>query len=101
LAPLLQQLNCLVLGAPYLAIITILRIDFNATALMLMVLYNLLFVAPLIVILIMVAGGTKVSAVSSWKEEKKGAMRLMVGCAPCCSRLDININRKWYYQFCV
>lgn len=66
-------------GAPYLAIITILRIDFNFTALLLMVLYNLLFVSPLIVILIMVAGGTKVSAVSSWKEEKKGAMRLMVG----------------------
>lgn len=66
-------------GAPYLAIITILRIDFNFTALMLMVLYNFLFVLPLIVILIMVAGGTKVSSVQSWKEEKKGAMRLMVG----------------------
>lgn len=66
-------------GAPYLAIITILRIDFNFAALMLMVLYNLLFVAPLIVILIMVATGTKVSSVKSWKEEKKGAMRLMVG----------------------
>ena len=39
----------------------------------------LAFVALVIVILIMVAGGTKVSAVSSWKEEKKGAMRLMVG----------------------
>lgn len=66
-------------GAPYLAIITILRIDFNFTALMLMVLYNLLFVSPLIVILGMVAGGTKLSSVHSWKEEKKGAMRLMVG----------------------
>ncbi len=66
-------------GAPYLAIITILRIDFNFTALMLMVLYNLLFVAPLIVILVMVATGTKVSSVKNWKEEKKGAMRLMVG----------------------
>ncbi|MDQ5970145.1 MAG: hypothetical protein QG593_662, partial [Patescibacteria group bacterium] len=66
-------------GAPYLAIITILRIDFNFTALMLMVLYNLLFVAPLIIILIMVATGTKLSSVQSWKEEKKGAMRLMVG----------------------
>lgn len=66
-------------GAPYLAIITILRIDFNFSALMLMVLYNILFVAPLIVILIMVAGGTKISSVQSWKEEKKGVMRLMVG----------------------
>lgn len=66
-------------GAPYLAIITILRIDFNFWAFMLMVLYNLIFVAPLIVILIMVAGGTKISSVSKWKEDSKGTMRLFMG----------------------
>lgn len=66
-------------GAPYLAIITILRIDFNFWAFMLMVLYNLIFVLPLIIILIMVAGGTKISAVSKWKEESKGTMRLFMG----------------------
>lgn len=66
-------------GAPYLAIITILRIDFNLMAFGMMVLYNLLFVAPLIVILIMVAGGTKISVVSKWKEESKGTMRLFMG----------------------
>ncbi len=66
-------------GAPYLAIITILRIDFNFTALMLMVLYNLIFVAPLIIILFMVAGGTKINTVSKWKEESKGTMRLFMG----------------------
>lgn len=66
-------------GAPYLAIITILRIDFNVMAFLLMVLYNLIFVAPLIVILIMVAGGAKISSVSKWKEESKGTMRLFMG----------------------
>lgn len=66
-------------GAPYLAIITILRIDFNLMAFLLMLLYNLIFVAPLIVILIMVAGGTKISKVSKWKEESKGTMRLFLG----------------------
>lgn len=66
-------------GAPYLAIITILRIDFNLTAFALMVIYNLIFVAPLIVILFMVAGGAKISAVSKWKEESKGTMRLCMG----------------------
>ena len=66
-------------GAPYLAIITILRIDFNLAAFALMVLYNLVFVAPLIVILIMVAGGTKINVVSKWKEEGKGTMRLLMG----------------------
>lgn len=66
-------------GAPYLAIITILRIDFTIWAFALMVLYNLIFVAPLIIILIMVASGTKISTVSKWKEESKGNMRLAMG----------------------
>lgn len=66
-------------GAPYLAIINILRIDFNAVAFLMMVLYNLVFVAPLLVILGMVAAGTKVSAVAKWKEDSKGAMRLFIG----------------------
>lgn len=66
-------------GAPYLAIITILRTDFNTTTLLTMVLYNLLFVVPLIIILIMVATGTKTAAIVSWKEDNKAAMRLMTG----------------------
>ena len=66
-------------GAPYLAIINILRIDFNMIAFGLMVLYNLIFVAPLIVILGMIVGGTKISDVSKWKEDSKGTMRLFMG----------------------
>jgi cytochrome c biogenesis protein CcdA len=66
-------------GAPYLAIITVLRINFDLTAFGLMVLYNVIFVAPLIIILGMVAGGAKISAVQKWKEESKGAMRLGMG----------------------
>ncbi|HKX72461.1 MAG TPA: hypothetical protein VJM32_00420 [Candidatus Saccharimonadales bacterium] len=66
-------------GAPYLAIITVLRINFDMTAFGLMVLYNLIFVAPLIIILAMVAGGAKISSVQKWKEESKGAMRLGMG----------------------
>ena len=66
-------------GAPYLAIITVLRINFDLTAFGLMVLYNLIFVAPLLIILAMVAGGAKISSVQKWKEESKGAMRLGMG----------------------
>jgi cytochrome c biogenesis protein CcdA len=66
-------------GAPYLAIITILRVNFDWTAFGLMVLYNLIFVMPLIVILLMVAGGSKISRVAKWKEESKGTMRLFMG----------------------
>jgi cytochrome c biogenesis protein CcdA len=66
-------------GAPYLAIITVLRVNFDITAFGLMVLYNLIFVAPLLIILAMVAGGAKISSVQKWKEESKGAMRLGIG----------------------
>lgn len=66
-------------GAPYLAIITILRVNFDFNALMLMVIYNVVFIAPLLVILGMVATGTKVSSIKKWKEESKGSMRLFLG----------------------
>jgi cytochrome c biogenesis protein CcdA len=66
-------------GAPYLAIITILRIDFTIWAFGMMVLYNIIFVMPLIIILILVASGTKISVVSKWKEDSKGNMRLAMG----------------------
>ncbi|HSE29198.1 MAG TPA: hypothetical protein VLA77_01270 [Candidatus Saccharimonadales bacterium] len=66
-------------GAPYLAIITVLRIDFDWVAFGLMVLYNLIFVAPLLIILGLVASGAKLSSVQKWKEEGKGGMRLTLG----------------------
>lgn len=66
-------------GAPYLAIIAILSINFNFTALLLLVLYNIVFVLPLIVILLLVAGGTKLPAVKAWKQETRGVMRLSIG----------------------
>jgi cytochrome c biogenesis protein CcdA len=66
-------------GAPYLAIITILALNFNFAAFMMLILYNIVFVAPLIIILFMVAGGVKVNKVSKWKEENKGTMRLFIG----------------------
>jgi cytochrome c biogenesis protein CcdA len=66
-------------GAPYLAIISILRVDFDITTMLMIGLYNLVFVLPLLVILFLVAGGAKLSAVTKWKEESKGTMRLFTG----------------------
>lgn len=66
-------------GGPYLAIISVLKADFNVWSAVLLVVYNILFVSPLIVILFMVAGGTKVSSVAKFKEESKGTMRLSMG----------------------
>jgi cytochrome c biogenesis protein CcdA len=66
-------------GAPYLAIITLLSQYFDFTAFLLLVLYNIIFVSPLIVILILVASGKKLHDVKKWKQEGRGAMRLFIG----------------------
>ena len=66
-------------GAPYLAIVTLLSQYFDFTAFLLLVLYNLIFVAPLIVILLLVASGLKLYHVKRWKQENRGMMRLFIG----------------------
>lgn len=66
-------------GAPYLAIITILSLNFNFYAFLMLILYNIIFVAPLIIILLMIAAGTKLTAVQNWKQDNKGYMRLAIG----------------------
>ncbi|MBI3103975.1 hypothetical protein HYZ05_03465 [Candidatus Daviesbacteria bacterium] len=66
-------------GAPYLAIITILSTNFNFTAFLMLVLYNIVFVLPLIVILILVAKGAKLPAIKEWKQQSRGLMRLAIG----------------------
>lgn len=66
-------------GAPYLAIITLLSMNFNFYAFLLLVLYNVIFVLPLVIILLLVALGTKVENIKAWKEGNKGYMRLAIG----------------------
>lgn len=66
-------------GAPYLAIIMMLSQYFDFTAFLLLVLYNIIFVAPLIIILFMVAAGTEIYKVKKWKQESRGTMRLFIG----------------------
>lgn len=66
-------------GAPYLAIITMLSLNFNLQAFLMLVIYNLVFVLPLVVILILVAAGTKVDVIKNWKQANKGYMRFAMG----------------------
>ncbi|MBI2012063.1 hypothetical protein HYS91_04810 [Candidatus Daviesbacteria bacterium] len=66
-------------GAPYLAIITILSTNFNTAAFLMLILYNIVFVLPLVLILILVAGGIQLPAVKAWKQETRGLMRLAIG----------------------
>lgn len=66
-------------GAPYLAIITLLSQYFDVTAFMLLILYNIIFVAPLVIILLLVVSGKSLYNVKKWKQENRGMMRLCIG----------------------
>ncbi len=66
-------------GGPYLAITAILAQSFNITAVYLLLLYNVIFVLPLVVILALVYFGTSLRKVESWKTHYKSYMRLAIG----------------------
>src|SRR3989338_6797835 len=73
----LVELPCT--GGPYLAVITLLSQNFDLFAFGLLVLYNIIFVLPLIIILIMVNSGTKIHTIKKWKQKNRSYMRLLTG----------------------
>lgn len=66
-------------GGPYLAILVFLSQNFNFTAFLWLVLYNIIFVLPLIVILFMVYLGYKIQYLKRWKQNNRGYMRFATG----------------------
>jgi len=66
-------------GGPYLAITLLLSQSFNLTAVWLLVIYNIIFVMPLIVILFMVMAGKNVARIKEWKQASRTYIRLITG----------------------
>ena len=66
-------------GAPYLAILILLSQNFNFAAFLMLILYNIIFVLPLIVILLMVNFGFKIQNIKRWKQNNRAYMRLATG----------------------
>jgi len=67
-------------GGPYLAILVFLSQNFNLTAFLLLLFYNVIFIMPLVVILLMVHFGyTKVQTLKRWKQANRTYMRLATG----------------------
>jgi cytochrome c biogenesis protein CcdA len=66
-------------GGPYLAITLLLSQNFNLAALLMLVIYNIIFVMPLIIILLLVAVGIKVQHIQQWKQSNKAYMRFVTG----------------------
>ena len=66
-------------GGPYLAILVFLSQNFNFTAFLWLVFYNIIFVMPLVVILLMVYFGHKIQYIKRWKQANRTYMRLATG----------------------
>ena len=66
-------------GAPYLAILLLLSQNFDFAAFLMLVLYNIIFVLPLIIILLLVYFGVKVQNIKRWKMKNRAYMRLATG----------------------
>ncbi len=67
-------------GGPYLAITTALaKLGMSWSIFWLLVVYNFIFVLPLIVIMLMVYFGTNPDKIRNWKDDKKRWMRLFTG----------------------
>ncbi|NOZ81211.1 MAG: hypothetical protein GXP63_06085 [DPANN group archaeon] len=67
-------------GGPYLAITTLLaKIGFSVQVFWLLIVYNLIFVLPLVVILLLVYFGVKAEQIKDWKQENRKWMRLFTG----------------------
>lgn len=67
-------------GGPYLAITTVLaKLGFTWDVFWLLVVYNFIFVLPLVVILGLVYFGLSVKRVQEWKDAQKRWMRLFIG----------------------
>lgn len=73
----LVELPCT--GGPYLAVITILSQNFNLLAFLLLLLYNFIFVMPLLIIVVFVFLGKKVADVKMWKHKNRAYVRLLTG----------------------
>ena len=66
-------------GGPYLAITTLLAQNFNAEAVYLLILYNFVFVLPLLIILFAVYFGANIKHIKEWKGKYRAYMRLATG----------------------
>lgn len=67
-------------GGVYLAILALMADTLTqASAVMYLLLYNFMFVAPLIAILALVLGGMKSEHIESWRQSKKNFMKLAMG----------------------
>jgi len=86
-------------GGPYLAITTLLSKESNIVAIYYLLLYNFIFVLPLIIILILAYLGTSVKAMREWKMKHRKWMRLSTGIVLVALGILLILYSKGYINF--
>jgi len=66
-------------GGPYLAITTILAKSFDRQAFIYLLIYNVIFVLPLVIILLMIYYGASTLKLKRWRQEQRRWMNLALG----------------------
>jgi len=66
-------------GGPYLAITAVLAKSFDQQAFIYLLLYNLIFILPLVVILVMISKGASTLKLKAWRQDKRKWMNLAAG----------------------
>lgn len=66
-------------GGPYLAITLLLSQSFDKTAVLLLALYNIIFILPLIIIVGVILLGGKIYNIKRWKMKYRRYMKLAIG----------------------
>ncbi|MDD3662170.1 MAG: cytochrome c biogenesis protein CcdA [Candidatus Dojkabacteria bacterium] len=67
-------------GGVYIAILSIIsRSGLTGQGILLLALYNFIFVLPLLVIMVLVTRGLSSEKVQAWKDSNKSAMRILIG----------------------
>ena len=77
IAVTLIELPCT--GAPYLAVLSLMSFIPLSVALPLLLLYNLIFILPLIAILLLAYKGVGVKTLEKWRKKNRPVMRLFIG----------------------
>lgn len=82
-------------GGPYLAITAILAKSFDQRAVLFLLLYNFIFVLPLIVILLVIYFGASTLHLKQWRQEKRKWMNLFSGIL----MIALGVLLVSYYRF--
>lgn len=79
LGSFVASMGMFVTGAPYLAATTVIGASDTVQIVALVVLYNIIFILPLVAVVMLAAGRIKITTFQRWQEKHKATLRLIGG----------------------